>query len=69
MELINIIRVENVAFLNLFYIFRYFVSFVIQFQFHKVLCDAAGHTGPLYKCDIYRSTEAGQILRYVFKKM
>ncbi|GBN45332.1 Angiotensin-converting enzyme [Araneus ventricosus] len=46
---------------------RYFVSFVIQFQFHKVLCDAAGHTGPLYKCDIYRSREAGQILSQVME--
>ncbi|GIY34930.1 angiotensin-converting enzyme [Caerostris extrusa] len=48
---------------------RYFVSFVIQFQFHKVLCDAAGHTGPLYKCDIYRSKEAGQILRKLYFKL
>ncbi|XP_015913714.1 angiotensin-converting enzyme [Parasteatoda tepidariorum] len=46
---------------------RYFVSFVIQFQFHKVLCEAAGHTGPLYKCDIYRSKEAGQILSQVME--
>ncbi|ESO94196.1 hypothetical protein LOTGIDRAFT_215685 [Lottia gigantea] len=41
---------------------RYFVSFVIQFQFHKALCQAANHTGPLYKCDIYQSKEAGQKL-------
>ncbi|XP_067687134.1 uncharacterized protein [Haliotis asinina] len=41
---------------------RYFVSFVIQFQFHKALCQAANHTGPLYKCDIYRSREAGALL-------
>lgn len=44
------------------YIFRYFVSFVIQFQFHKALCEAAGHTGPLHKCDIYRSKAAGEKL-------
>ncbi|NXA93401.1 ACE enzyme, partial [Melanocharis versteri] len=41
---------------------RYFVSFVIQFQFHQALCDAAGHTGPLHTCDIYQSQEAGKIL-------
>uniref|UniRef100_A0A8B9ZHT4 Angiotensin-converting enzyme n=1 Tax=Anas platyrhynchos TaxID=8839 RepID=A0A8B9ZHT4_ANAPL len=41
---------------------RYFVSFVIQFQFHQALCDAAGHTGPLHKCDIYQSKEAGNLL-------
>ena len=44
--------------------FRYFVSFVVQFQFHKALCDAAGHTGPLHKCDIYNSKEAGNQMRY-----
>ncbi|XP_055957045.1 angiotensin-converting enzyme [Patella vulgata] len=42
---------------------RYFVSFVIQFQFHQALCKAAGHTGPLHRCDIYRSEAAGQALR------
>ncbi|XP_036428070.1 angiotensin-converting enzyme [Colossoma macropomum] len=41
---------------------RYFVSFVIQFQFHKALCEAAGHTGPLHNCDIYESKEAGKLL-------
>ncbi|XP_038018778.1 angiotensin-converting enzyme [Motacilla alba alba] len=41
---------------------RYFVSFVIQFQFHQALCDAAGHKGPLHTCDIYQSKEAGKIL-------
>ncbi|XP_076312423.1 angiotensin-converting enzyme-like [Tachypleus tridentatus] len=41
---------------------RYFVSFVIQFQFHEALCKKAGHQGPLYKCDIYRSKEAGNAL-------
>ncbi|XP_069469916.1 angiotensin-converting enzyme-like [Ambystoma mexicanum] len=42
--------------------FRYFVSFVIQFQFHEALCKAAGYNGPLHKCDIYKSTEAGKRL-------
>ncbi|XP_077108784.1 angiotensin-converting enzyme isoform X2 [Ranitomeya variabilis] len=41
---------------------RYFVSFVIQFQFHKALCAAAGQTGPLHKCDIYQSLDAGKLL-------
>ncbi|XP_054707050.1 angiotensin-converting enzyme-like [Uloborus diversus] len=41
---------------------RYFVSYVIQFQFHKALCDAAGHEGPLHKCDIYQNKEAGTLL-------
>uniref|UniRef100_A0A4W4GRH0 Angiotensin-converting enzyme n=2 Tax=Electrophorus electricus TaxID=8005 RepID=A0A4W4GRH0_ELEEL len=46
---------------------RYFVSFVIQFQFHKALCEAAGHTGPLHNCDIYQSRNAGQLLGDVMK--
>ncbi|MDB5985574.1 MAG: peptidase [Nevskia sp.] len=38
---------------------RYFLSFIIQFQFHKALCDAAGFKGPLYACDIYGNKDAG----------
>ncbi|XP_075631437.1 angiotensin-converting enzyme [Balearica regulorum gibbericeps] len=46
---------------------RYFVSFILQFQFHKVLCQAANHAGPLHTCDIYMSKEAGTKLREVLK--
>ncbi|KAH9488846.1 hypothetical protein Btru_058675 [Bulinus truncatus] len=46
---------------------RYFVSFVIQFQFHKALCDASNYTGPLHRCDIYNSKEAGQKLSDMLK--
>ncbi|XP_053409042.1 angiotensin-converting enzyme-like isoform X1 [Mercenaria mercenaria] len=46
---------------------RYFVSYVIQFQFHKALCDAANHTGLLHRCDIYQSKEAGQKLMNMLK--
>uniref|UniRef100_A0A3P9IDC3 Angiotensin-converting enzyme n=1 Tax=Oryzias latipes TaxID=8090 RepID=A0A3P9IDC3_ORYLA len=46
---------------------RYFVSFILQFQFHEKLCEAAKHTGPLHTCDIYRSAEAGEILRKVLQ--
>lgn len=38
---------------------RYFLSFVLQFQFQKALCDAAGFKGPLNECDIYGNKEAG----------
>ncbi|XP_055331231.1 angiotensin-converting enzyme-like [Paramacrobiotus metropolitanus] len=41
---------------------RYFISFIIQFQFHKALCQAAGQTGPLYQCDINGSKAAGKLL-------
>jgi peptidyl-dipeptidase A len=38
---------------------RYFLARVLQFQFHKSLCDAAGHKGPLHQCSIYGNKEAG----------
>ncbi|KAM6897562.1 angiotensin-converting enzyme [Xenentodon cancila] len=46
---------------------RYFVSFIIQFQFHKALCEAANHVGPLHTCDIYKSQEAGKLLGDLMK--
>jgi peptidyl-dipeptidase A len=39
---------------------RYFLSFILQFQFHKALCDASGYKGPLNECSIFGSTEAGK---------
>jgi peptidyl-dipeptidase A len=39
---------------------RYFLSFILQFQFHKALCDASGFKGPLNECSIFGSTEAGK---------
>ncbi len=39
---------------------RYFLSFILQFQFHKALCAAAGHEGPLHECSIFGNTEAGR---------
>jgi peptidyl-dipeptidase A len=39
---------------------RYFLSFIIQFQFHKAMCDAAGHKGPLHECSIAGNKEAGR---------
>ncbi|HUG73626.1 MAG TPA: M2 family metallopeptidase, partial [Steroidobacteraceae bacterium] len=38
---------------------RYFLSFILQFQFHKALCDAAGFTGPLHECSVAGNAEAG----------
>ncbi|CAL1529680.1 unnamed protein product [Lymnaea stagnalis] len=46
---------------------RYFVSFVIQFQFHKALCDEANYRGPLHRCDIYNSKPAGTLLSNMLK--
>ncbi len=39
---------------------RYFLARVLQFQFYKGLCDAAGYTGPLNECSFYGNKEAGQ---------
>ncbi len=39
---------------------RYFLSFVIQFQFHKALCAIAGFNGPLHQCSIYGNKIAGK---------
>lgn len=41
---------------------RYFLSFIMQFQFHKALCETAGHTGPLHECSIYGNKKAGKAL-------
>ena len=41
---------------------RYFLAHIQQFQFHRALCQAAGQTGPLNRCSIYGSREAGDKL-------
>ncbi|HRO26103.1 MAG TPA: M2 family metallopeptidase [Luteimonas sp.] len=39
---------------------RYFLSHVLQFQFYKALCDAAGYQGPLYDCSFDGNKVAGE---------
>jgi peptidyl-dipeptidase A len=39
---------------------RYFLSYIVQFQFHKALCDAAGFKGPLHECSVFENKEAGK---------
>ena len=41
---------------------RYFLAFVLQFQFQRALCDAAGFEGPLHECSIYGNKDAGALL-------
>ena len=41
---------------------RYFLSFVLQFQFHRALCREAGYKGPLNRCSIYGNKAAGEKL-------
>lgn len=41
---------------------RYFLAHILQFQFHRSLCEAAGVEGPLHRCSIYDNEEAGKRL-------
>ena len=42
---------------------RYFLATILQFQFHRALCRAVGHTGPLHECSIYGSEVAGKLMK------
>jgi len=42
---------------------RYFLARVLQFQFYRGLCRAAGHTGALHDCSFAGSKEAGRRLQ------
>jgi peptidyl-dipeptidase A len=38
---------------------RYFLARIYQFQFYRGMCQAAGYSGPLNRCSVYGSKEAG----------
>ena len=38
---------------------RYFLARILQFQFHRALCQTAGYKGPLNRCSIFENEEAG----------
>jgi peptidyl-dipeptidase A len=42
---------------------RYFMARILQFQFHRALCDTAGHEGDLHSCSIFGNKEAGAKLQ------
>ncbi|XP_066994765.2 angiotensin-converting enzyme [Anabrus simplex] len=49
---------------------RYFISSIIQFQFHRALCIEAGlynpknkYERPLHQCDIYHNAKAGNLIK------
>jgi len=46
---------------------RYFLAHVLQFQFHRAMCKLAGQAGPLNRCTIYRSEEAGRRLNQMLE--
>lgn len=39
---------------------RYFLSYILQFQFHKAACEQIGWEGPLHRCSIYGNEEIGE---------
>jgi peptidyl-dipeptidase A len=41
---------------------RYFLARILQFQFHRALCAAAGQTGPLHRASVYGNEAAGDKL-------
>ncbi|MBT8048679.1 MAG: M2 family metallopeptidase [Gammaproteobacteria bacterium] len=41
---------------------RYFLAHILQFQFHRALCEIAGNEGPIHRCSIYNSEAAGERL-------
>lgn len=53
---------------------RYFISFILQFQFYEKMCLLAGEYDPtdplkpLHNCDFYQSTEAGDAFKTMLSK-
>jgi len=41
---------------------RYFLSFILQFQFFEAACNTAGWKGPLHRCSFYGNKEVGEKL-------
>ncbi len=46
---------------------RYFLAHILQFQFQRALCRIAGEDGPLHRCSIYGSKEAGERLNQMLE--
>lgn len=46
---------------------RYFIARILQYQFHRALCKAAGHKGPLHQCSIYGNKDAGKKMMAMLK--
>ena len=42
---------------------RYFLSYILQFQFQQAACDMAGWEGPLHRCTVYGNEEVGTRFR------
>ncbi len=38
---------------------RYFLAYILEFQFYRALCHESGYSGPLNRCTFFNSKEAG----------
>ncbi len=47
---------------------RYFLAFILQFQFQRALCDIGGHDGPLHTCSLYGNKKAGEAFWTLMQK-
>ncbi len=47
---------------------RYFLAGILEFQFYRAMCRAAGQQGPLYRCSYFGSKEAGQKLQQMLQR-
>ena len=47
---------------------RYFLSYILQYQFHEAACEMAGWEGPLHRCSIYGNEEVGAKLKAMLEK-
>jgi len=46
---------------------RYFLAGILEFQFYRAMCRAAGYTGPLHRCSFYGSRAAGERLNTMLR--
>ncbi len=46
---------------------RYFLARILQYQFHRALCKAAGQKEPLHECSIYGNKQAGEKFQAMLK--
>ena len=46
---------------------RYFLARILQYQFHRSLCETAGYKGPLNRCTIYGNKAAGDRINNMLK--
>ena len=47
---------------------RYFLARILQYQFHRSLCEIAGFEGPVHRCTIYGNAQAGARLQAMLEK-